>query len=98
MRDGMRRNAHADLNLLECLLIAQNNPRYDFRLGAIEAVAHWLHITEMLANEVHEWLVVQMSAGADAQMALREAMLVVIESRIPTKFPILILRSMPRLA
>src|SRR6266704_3264523 len=98
MRDGMRRNAHADLNLLECLLIAQNNPRYDFRLGAIEAVAHWLHVPEVFANQVHELLVLQMAGGADDQIAWSEALLVEIEYRLAFKFLNCILRSKDRLA
>src|SRR5437763_13896219 len=63
VRNGIGRNAHANLHLLERLLIPQNNARDDVGRRVVMPIAHGLHAGEVLADQVHELLMIEVSGG-----------------------------------
>src|SRR4029077_3078157 len=66
---GMRRDADADLDLLERLLVAQVDAGKNLGLGRVQAVFRRLHVLEIFRDKFDEVLVVEVTGSADNEIA-----------------------------
>ncbi len=84
--DGIGWDADAELDLLECLLVPQDDARDDFRFGRVEAVLRRLQVLEMLDHQINELVVVEMSGGSYDDVAGGEAVGVGVEHGFALEF------------
>ena len=66
---GMRGDADADLHLLERFLVAQVDAGKSFGLGRVQSVFRWLYVLEMFLDQFDKVLVVEITGGADNEIA-----------------------------
>ena len=72
VRHGMRRDADADLHLLQRFLVAQVDARKSLGLGRVQAVFRGLHVPEMFFDKLDKVFVIEVSGRADDEIAGRE--------------------------
>src|SRR5260370_22335777 len=80
MRNGIRRHPHAYLHLFQRLLVSKNDLGSDFRRGAVEAIAHRLHVLEVPGDEIHKSLVIQISSSSNNHVSRGKALSVEIHN------------------
>src|SRR5438876_6593676 len=80
MGDGIRRHSHAYLDLFQRLLVSKNDLGSNFRRGAVEAIAHRLHVLEVLGDELHKALVIQISGGSNNHVTRGKALAVEVHN------------------
>src|SRR5256712_2275919 len=87
MGNGIRRHSHAYLHLFQRLLVSKNDLGSDFRRGAVEAIAHRLHVLEVLGNELHKALMIQISGSRNNHVSRGKALAVEVHNRHALESP-----------
>src|SRR5229473_1945418 len=87
MRNRIRRHSDAYLHLFQRLLVSKNDLGNDSRRGAVEAIAHRLHVLEVLGDEIHKALVIQISRSCDNHVTRSKALAVEIHNRRALESP-----------
>src|SRR6266851_2864695 len=87
MRNGIRRHPHAYLHLFQRLLVSKNDLGSDFRRGAVEAIAHRLHVLEVPGDEIHKALVIQISSSSNNHVSRGKALAVEVHNRRTLESP-----------
>src|SRR5208282_6925256 len=86
MRDRIRGDADAELNLLERLLVAQHDARDDLRYRRVESVLRGFQVLKVLDYQADELVVVEVPGGGYDDVAGGEAVGVGFENRFTLEF------------
>ena len=79
MRDRMARHSHTNLYLLQRLLVPHDDARHNLGFRAQEAVFHRLHLREIFACHVKEFLMPQVPRRRDNQVARGKTLLMKLD-------------------
>jgi hypothetical protein len=85
--DGVARHPDTNLNLLKGLLVPHDDARNHLGRMAVESVGAGLHVLEVLRDQIHEPLVVNVSRGCDDQVSWIESPLVRIKHHLLLECP-----------